>query len=214
MSGVLVILGGTFDPVHIGHLRAAIELREALAAAEVRLLPCAVPPHRAVPGASAAQRLAMLQAALIDSPGIGVDARELDRPGPSYTVDTLTELRQEQGERPLVLAMGADAFAGLPSWHRWDELIELAHIAVLTRPDSHQRLDPRLETLLAQRGTADPLLLAARPAGALIRIEILPIPVSSTLIRQRLAAGRSLAHLVPAGVLALIDQYGLYRRDR
>lgn len=214
MSGVLAILGGTFDPVHIGHLRAAIELGEALAAAEVRLLPCAVPPHRPQPGASAAQRLAMLQAALADAPGIGVDARELDRPGPSYTVDTLTELRREQGERALVLAMGADAFAGLPTWHRWEALIDLAHLAVLTRPDSHQRLDPRLETLLAQRGTADPSTLAARPAGALIRIEIPPIPVSSTLIRQRLAEGRSLAHLVPAAVLALIDHHGLYRRDR
>jgi nicotinate-nucleotide adenylyltransferase len=214
MTGVLAILGGTFDPVHIGHLRAAIELGEALAAAEVRLLPCAVPPHRPQPAASPSQRLAMLEAAVRDLAGIRVDARELDRSGPSYTVDTLAALRREQGARPLVLAMGADAFAGLPSWHRWEELIGLAHLAVLTRPDSHQRLDPRLENLLAQAGTADASSLAGKPAGALIRLEIPPIPVSSTLIRQRLAAGRSLAHLVPAAVLALIDHYGLYRRDR
>ncbi len=214
MKGVLAILGGTFDPVHIGHLRAAIELAEALSAAELRLMPCAVPPHRPQPGASPSQRLAMLEAAASGLTGIRVDARELDRPGPSYTVDTLSALRTEEGDRPIVLAMGADAFAGLPSWHRWEELIGLAHLAVLTRPDSHQRLDPRLETLLAQAGPADASTLAGQPAGALIRIEIPPIPVSSTLIRQRLAEGRSLAHLVPAAVLALIDQHGLYRRDR
>jgi len=127
----LAILGGTFDPVHIGHLNAAWEAAELLDA-DVRLMPANVPPHRPPPIASAQQRAAMLRAALQGQSRLALDTRELEREGPSYTVDTLAGLRAEQDDRPLILLLGEDAFAALPSWHRWRELFDLAHIGVLT----------------------------------------------------------------------------------
>ncbi len=210
----LALLGGTFDPVHVGHLRAAIEAREALAAEEVWLLPCAVPPHREQPVATPVQRLQMLEAAIIGLPGLRTDARELQRSGPSYTYDTLVSVRAEIGDaRPLVLIVGADAFAGLPGWHRWRELVDLAHIAVLARPDAHGLIDPRLEELLAGRGTADPGALARRPGGQVLRLQIPPLPVSSTMIRTRLQQGRSVRFLVPDPVLGMIAAEGWYSRQ-
>ncbi len=207
----LALLGGTFDPVHVGHLRAAIEAREALRADEIRLLPCAVPPHREQPAAGPEQRLLMLQAAIEGIPGLRADARELQRSGPSFTYDTLVSLRVEIGEqRPLVLVLGADAFAGLPSWHRWREINRLAHIAVLTRPDSSSLIDPRLEDLLASAGTADPAGLGVIPAGKVLRLQIPPMPVSSTLVRTRLRQGRSVRFLVPDAVIDMIADAGWY----
>lgn len=207
----LALLGGTFDPVHVGHLRAAIEAREALRADEIRLLPCAVPPHREQPAVGPEQRLQMLRAAIHGIPGLRADARELQRSGPSYTYDTLVSIRGEIGEAcPLVLVLGADAFAGLPSWHRWREITRLAHIAVLTRPDAHTLIDPRLEDLLASAGTADPAGLAASPAGQVLRLQIPPMPVSSTLVRARLRQGRSVRFLVPDAVIDLIADAGWY----
>lgn len=207
----LALLGGTFDPIHVGHLRAAIEAREALAAEEVRLLPAAVPPHREQPLATPEQRLAMLEAAIAGIPGLRADARELLRSGPSFTYDTLISVRAEIGTaRPLLLVLGADAFAGLPSWHRWREIIGLAHIVVLARPDAHGLIDPRLEELLASAGTADPVRLAGRPAGYVLRLQVPPLPVSSTLIRARLQQGRSVRFLVPDAVVDMIAAQGWY----
>lgn len=207
----LALLGGTFDPVHIGHLRAAIEAREALRADEIRLLPCAVPPHREQPELGPEQRLQMLQAAIAGIPGLRADARELQRSGPSYTYDTLISFRAEIGERqPLVLVLGADAFAGLPSWHRWREITGLAHLAVLTRPDAHNLIDPRLEDLLASAGTADPSELSASAAGRVLRLQIPPLPLSSTLVRTRLRQGRSVRFLVPDAVIDMIAAAGWY----
>jgi len=207
----LALLGGTFDPVHVGHLRAAIEAREALHADEIRLLPCAVPPHREQPAVGPEQRLLMLQAAIAGIPGLHTDARELQRSGPSYTYDTLLSVRGEIGERrPLVLVLGADAFAGLPTWYRWREITNVAHIAVLTRPDAHGLIDPRLEDLLASAGTADPARLAAAAAGQVLRLQIPPMPVSSTLVRTRLRQGRSVRFLVPDAVIEMIADAGWY----
>lgn len=210
MSGLCAVLGGTFDPIHHGHLRAAVEAREVLRADELRLMPCALPPHRPQPGANAEQRLQMIAAAIQGLPGLRCDDRELRRSGPSYTFDTLIGLRAELGERPLALVLGADAFAGLPSWHRWSELSGLAHLVVLTRPDAHALLDPRLEALLAQAGTADPDALHLRPSGLVLRLEIPAMPISSTLIRQRLRAARSVRYLLPDAVIELIQQWSLY----
>jgi len=212
MSGPIAILGGTFDPIHAGHLRAAIEVREALRADELRLVPCALPPHRAQPGATGEQRLAMIEAAIAGSPELRCDARELGRQGPSYTVDTLESLRQELGpQRSIVLVLGADAFHGLPSWHRWRELTRLAHIAVLTRPDAHGLIDPRLEELLAERATSKPDELSNSAAGHILRLEIPPLPISSTLIRARLKQRRSVRFLVPDAVIEHIEMFALYR---
>ena len=130
------LLGGTFDPVHFGHLRSAVEVCEQLQLDELRLIPSARPPHRGMPGATAAQRLRMVELALGQGGGLQVDDRELQRERPSYTVETLESLRQELGsDVALFMVLGWDAFCGLPSWHRWESLLELANLVVLQRPD-------------------------------------------------------------------------------
>ncbi|MFN2300762.1 MAG: nicotinate (nicotinamide) nucleotide adenylyltransferase, partial [Gammaproteobacteria bacterium] len=134
MGDRIGIFGGTFDPVHCGHLRAMVELRDELALNEVRVVPCGVPPHRAEPRASAQARLAMLDVALADLPGFSVDRRELERPGPSYMVDTLVSMRADWPEAALWLLLGHDAFCTLPQWRRWRELFSLANVGVARRP--------------------------------------------------------------------------------
>jgi len=195
----LAIFGGTFDPVHLGHLSVAWEAAELLDA-EVRLLPASVPPHRPAPIASAEQRVAMLRAALQGQSRLTLDIRELQRSGPSYTIDTLIELRAEQGERPLVLLIGADAFAGLPSWHRWRELFDVAHIGVLSRPGMDAVLPNELQQMVAGRRVDDATALRHKAAGKLIELTVTPLEISATRIRELLAAGRDPRYLLPAGL--------------
>jgi nicotinate-nucleotide adenylyltransferase len=197
----LAILGGTFDPVHLGHLRAAWEASEALDA-EVRLMPAHVPPHRPAPVASARQRVAILRAALDGQDRLTLDTRELDRNGPSYTFDTLAGLRGEIGARPLVLLIGSDAFAALPTWHRWRELFGLAHVGVLTRPGHVLSLPPELAEEVAQREVAQADRLHAGPSGHVLRIAITQLEISATRIRALLRDGRSPRWLLPEALLA------------
>jgi nicotinate-nucleotide adenylyltransferase len=209
---VIGILGGTFDPVHVGHLRVAIELREALALDEVRLVPCGVPPHRGTPAVTAVHRLAMCRLAVDDEPGLSVDPREVERPGPSYMVDTLAALRAEVGaERPLALLLGADAFLALHTWNRWEALRQLAHLVVVHRPgwalDSAAVAAP-LAPLLASRGDAAGLRRAA--AGGVVFQPVAPLDVSATALRARVAAGRSIRFLVPDPVWRYIRDNNLY----
>ncbi len=159
------ILGGTFDPIHHGHLRCAQELLQDLPLDEVRLVPCRIPPHRDTPQASAEQRLRMLKAALDGAPGLTVDDRELSREGPSYTVDTLHSLRAEFGATPLCLIVGMDAFNGLDRWHRWQELIGLAHIVVAHRPGWLPPQAGAVAELLSSHAIQSATELRARPAG-------------------------------------------------
>ena len=129
------VFGGTFDPIHFGHLRLAEEMAEGLGLSQVRFIPAGQPPHRGAPRTAASHRLEMVRRAIAGNPRFEVDAREVQRPDPSYTVDTLTALRAELGnEQPLWLLLGADAFSGLPSWHQWRQLFELANIVVAARP--------------------------------------------------------------------------------
>lgn len=205
----LALFGGTFDPVHIGHLSVAWEAAELLDA-EVHLLPANVPPHRPAPIAGASERVALLRAALTGQARLVLDTRELARRGPSYTVDTLRELRAEQGRRPLILLLGADAFAGLPSWHAWHALFDLAHIGVLSRPGVVATPSPELLAAIAARRTADPALLRASPSGRVIDLAVTPLEVSATRIRELLAAGCDPRYLLPAGVFddpALLAPY-------
>lgn len=212
----LGIFGGTFDPVHYGHLRAADEVRRALALAEVRLMPARDPPHRGEPSATAAQRVAMLELAVAEFPALGIDTREIARTGKSYTFDTLAGLRAEMPERPLVLVTGVDTFAGLPTWHRWHEIPALAHIAVVTRPG--YRIEDALQSPLAQlwneRHSADRSRLESAVAGTIFTVPVTPQPISATAIRAALARGRegreALHGLLPGAVLAYIDQHQLY----
>jgi len=206
----LAILGGTFDPVHLGHLRAAWEVAEALDA-EVRLVPAHVPPHRPAPVASAGQRVAMLRAALAGQCRLSLDTRELDRAGPSYTVDTLISLRAEIGARPLVLLLGADAFAGLPGWHRWHELPDFAHIGVLTRPGHVPPLPTELAEAIASREVSDANALCASAAGCVLRIAITPLEISGTRIRALLRSGRQPRWLLPDALLADSTLLAAYR---
>jgi len=195
----LALFGGTFDPVHLGHLSVAWEAAELLDA-EVRLMPANVPPHRPSPLATPEQRVAMLHAALQRQDRLTMDTRELRRSGPSYTYDTLSELRAEQGERPLVLLLGVDAFAGLPSWHRWRELFDLAHLGVLSRPGVEVELPHTLWAEIDARRVSDVAALRALPAGKVIELAVTPLEISATRIRELLAAGRDPRYLLPCGL--------------
>ncbi len=207
----VAILGGTFDPVHYGHLRVGWEVAEQLDCL-VHLMPSATPPHRAEPGASAQDRAAMLAMALAGQERLVLDRRELDRAGYSYSVETLRQLRQELGpERPLVFVMGADAFRALPSWHRWHELTELAHLVAMTRPRQRlDKLDPELHQAMVGRWTGLPERLHNEPCGRVMVVRVTPLAISSSLIRAALAAGRSPRFLLPQPVLDYIRERGLY----
>lgn len=207
----LALFGGTFDPVHLGHLSVAWEAAELLDA-EVRLMPAHVPPHKPAPLANAEQRVAMLHAALQKQGRLAVDTRELRRGGPSYTYDTLCELRAEVGARPLVLLLGVDAFAGLPSWHRWRELFEVAHLGVLSRPGVEPELPHTLWTEIEARRTDDVAELHAHPAGRVIELAVTPLEISATRIRELLAAGRDPRYLLPCGLFEDPALLAPYRR--
>jgi len=208
----IAILGGTFDPVHIGHLRVAWEAAEAFAA-QVRLMPAHVPPHRPAPVANVEQRVRMLQLALAGQDRLKLDTRELDRSGPSYTFDTLRSLRDEFGaDRSLILLLGADAFAGLPSWHRWRELFELAHIAALTRPGHAAAWSAELAAAADPRRVSDAGKLCATPAGCVFELPVTPLEISASQIRAQLAAGHEPRWLLPEALLADAQTLATYRR--
>ncbi len=210
----LAILGGTFDPVHLGHLRVAWEAAEALDA-EVRLLPARQPPHRPQPVAGAAQRVAMLRAALAGQSRLGLDLRELEREGASYTVDTLASLREEIGaQRPLVLLLGQDACAGLPTWHRWRELFERAHLAMLTRPAGMPAWPQALQAQWRRRLASSPAALREAPAGRVLALRVSALEISASHVRALLAAGREPRWLLPDALLsdpALLAPYRIPR---
>jgi len=208
----IAVLGGTFDPVHIGHLRVAWEAAESLDA-DVRLMPAQVPPHRPPPVANAQQRVRMLQLALRGHERLTLDTRELDRPGPSYTFDTLQSLRAEFGDaRALLLLLGADAFAGLPGWHRWRELFELAHIVVLTRPGHVVPWPAELAAAAAPRRVESVRRLHAVAAGHVFDLAVTPLEISASHVRALLAAGREPRWLLPEAVLAAPELSAAYRR--
>lgn len=208
------LLGGTFDPVHYGHLRLAEEAREALDLAEVRWLPAGQPPHRQVPRVAAVHRLEMVRRAVADNPAFAVDDAETRVDAPSYSVTTLERLRAGMGDRPLVLLMGADAFLGLATWHRWRDLLSLTHIGVAARPGfdlSPAALPAELAGACADRLGADPCLLRAAPAGRVVQFAMTPLAISASLLRARLAAGLSARYLLPDPVREYIDRQQLYR---
>ena len=207
------IFGGTFDPIHHGHLRVALELYQQLGLDEVRFIPCRQPPHRSMPQASDAQRLTMLQLALAGQSGFVIDQRELRREGPSYMVDTLASIRAEVGDVPVCLIVGADAFAKLAGWHRWSHLIELAHIVVAHRPGSAFLLEDELLTLYQQCQIDDPNEMVRVPAGHILRFQVTQLDISSAKIREELANGRSVRYLLPEDVWAYIQQQGLYQNQ-
>lgn len=207
----LALLGGTFDPVHYGHLRAAWEAAEQLDA-EVQLLPANVPPHRPQPAVDATGRVELLRLALAGQERLRLDTRELQRAGPSYTVDTLHELRAEIGsQRPLLLLLGMDAFAALASWNRWLQLFELAHIAVMDRPGPAPAFPPPLQAQVDARRTGLDGDWRSRGAGCVLFLDVTALEISATAVRGQLAAGLSPRYLLPDAVLQEIQRCGWYR---
>ncbi|UVE17194.1 nicotinate-nucleotide adenylyltransferase [Pseudomonas sp. LS44] len=205
------LFGGTFDPVHIGHLRGALEVVEQFRLDELRLIPSARPPHRDTPQVAAAARLAMVELAVNGVAALTVDDRELRRDKPSYTIDTLESLRGElAADDQLYLLLGWDAFCGLPTWHRWEELLDHCHILVLQRPDADSEPPEALRNLLAARSSTDPQAIDG-PSGQIAIVWQTPLAVSATQIRQLLVNGKSAQFLVPDAVLAYIHTHGLYR---
>jgi nicotinate-nucleotide adenylyltransferase len=207
------ILGGTFDPVHVGHLRLAIEALERLGLAHVRLIPLNNPNHRTAPMVEAERRLQMLQKS-IDHAQLIVDARELEREGVSYTIDTLMTLRADFANHPICLLLGADAFKGLCDWHRWEELLDYCHLVVVNRPGSNSDFEPRLQQLLERAQIADPDILRRLPCGRILFLSIPLLPISSTDVRARIADGRSISYLVPPSVHQTILQNEYYKSPK
>lgn len=211
----VAMLGGTFDPVHLGHLRSAVELREALALDRVHLIPASVPPLRGEPRVPARTRLTLLELGIGDTPGLVADPRELAREGPSYSADTLASLRAELGaEARLVMAIGHDAFLRLAEWRDPERLFALAHLAVIDRPDHEAPLPEALSALLAGREADSVEGLFARPAGGLLRLALPSrMAISATEVRRRLARGKSVRYLLPEAVEDHILRHGLYRQS-
>jgi nicotinate-nucleotide adenylyltransferase len=208
---IIGIFGGTFDPVHCGHLRAASEVRERLELSELRLMPAGSPPHRSVTFASAQQRLAMLRLALTGQSDLVVDDREVRRAGFSYMVDTLEEVRREEGAKPLLLIIGQDAANILDTWHEWQQLFRLTHIVIMRRPNSRGVYSAQLSRELQPRWVHEVRHLQAVPAGRVLALEVTQLAISSTDIRQQIAHGLSPRFLLPDPVLDYIYQHGLYR---
>lgn len=197
--------GGTFAPIHNGHLRLAIELRDQLGLDEIRVTPSARPPHRANPGISAERRLEWVRLAVGDEPGLRVDDREVRRAAqwqkPSYTYDSLAELKAEAPEARLFLLLGDDAFNQLHSWHRWRELFDLAHVVVVERPGTPPVPTAELADFLRGRKAVAVHALHESTQGLWLSARVPGLAISSTRIRSLLQAGRSVRGLVPEAVL-------------
>lgn len=209
---VIAIFGGTFDPIHYGHLRPLLEVKQALGLDQVRLIPAFTPPHREAPGADVSQRLTMLRLALAEVPGFVIDERELQRGGRSYTVDTLQPLRDEIGpDMPLCLIMGLDAFVTLDSWHEWRRLNRLAHIVVTQRPGAELPHSGPVAELMATARARHAAELQQTPAGRIWFQEVTQLEISATAIRAERARGGDIRFLLPDNVRHFIETEGLYK---
>lgn len=208
------IFGGMFDPVHFGHLRPALEVLEHLSLDKLHFVPCAQPPHRAAAVTPAAMRCELLQAAIADQPGFVLDKREIERAetngAPSYTVDTLASFRKEYPQTPLCLLVGMDAFISLAQWHRWQELLDYAHLVVMHRPDVEPVIDEPLAAVCHTAQTNDKAVLHQSLAGHVYFQSVTQIDLSSTAIRNIASRNESLRYLMPEPVCDIINRQHLY----
>jgi nicotinate-nucleotide adenylyltransferase len=208
------LLGGTFDPIHYGHLRVAEQLADALQLDEIRFIPSANPPHRQSPQTSAADRCEMVRLAITGNPRFVLDDRELLRSGASYTIDTLLSLRAELGDdAALYLIMGSDAFIEFDSWHRWQAITELCHLILVERPNVQmsEALRPALQSLLRERYADQAAVLAERAAGHIMIQRITALDISATSIRKDFRTKHSPRYLLPDSVVDFIQGHRLYR---
>lgn len=208
------ILGGTFDPIHFGHLRMALELYETLNLAKVLIIPCYQPVHRKLPIASPEDRLAMVKRAIASEPALQVDAREIRRKGPSYMIDTLLELRAEMPKIPLCLLIGIDAFLGFASWHRWKEILKLTHLIVAHRPQYQLPSAGIIADLIKQCLQQEVSFIHEHLAGGILLRPITALEISATDIRKQIAMGKNPRYLLPDSVDEYIKQHGIYSINR
>lgn len=208
--GPIGVFGGTFDPIHLGHLRTAYELLNEFTLAEVRFVPCRLPHHDKAPSASAELRLQMVRAAIAAEPGFRVDERELRRDGVSYSVDTLESLRADFPDRTLVLLIGLDAFLAFTSWHRWQDIMQLAHIIVARRPGSEISDAGPVGPLLDRCGTLDAADLHRVPAGKIFIHTVTQLEIASSTIRAMVGRGGDPRFLVTESVRQIIEKSGCY----
>jgi len=215
LSEAIGLFGGTFDPVHFGHLRLAEEAISHLGLSSVRWIPAGQPPHRGSPQVTPQQRLEMVRQATANNPRFSLDPAEVEAQRTSYTVDTLERLRGQLGvAQPLVLLVGADAFAGLASWHRWRDLFSLAHIAISHRPGfpvALSSLPHELATEFSDRQVGDARCLGEQACGRIVTFAMTQLAISATQIRKLLANGKSARYLLPDAVLDYIQLHQLYR---
>jgi nicotinate-nucleotide adenylyltransferase len=205
------IFGGTFDPIHFGHLRVALDVLETLALDQVRFVPLKIAVHRNQPSTPPEIRLAMVRAAVAGQPGFAADGRELARDGPSYTLHTVQSLREELGDEPLCLLLGADAFNGFLDWHRPLEILRLSHLVIMQRPGANLPEEPRLRALIDRHLAATADELRAAPGGRMLFLPVTQLDISATDIRRRIAEGRSPRYLLPPGVEQILLDQALYR---
>jgi nicotinate-nucleotide adenylyltransferase len=208
----LVFMGGTFDPVHNGHLRTALELKQWLGVDQVCLIPSGAPVHRDQPGCTPQQRLAMVHLAVRDEPALCADAREIESDEPSYSLLTLQALRRERGEScPIIMTMGMDAYQTLPGWYEWQSFLDYAHILVLARPGYEGTgSDARLADFTRRHQASEVGELLQQPAGRVHIQELTPLGISATQIRRLIAQGQSPRYLLPEPVWHYIQQHKLY----
>jgi nicotinate-nucleotide adenylyltransferase len=208
----IAVLGGTFDPVHHGHLRLATDLAEQLNLSSLKLMPSYQPMHRDIPSATAEQRLEMLRLSICDNSSLDIDARELKRKGPSYTLLSLKEIRQEVGATtPLYFVLGEDAFCHFDQWYQWQELIEYAHILVAVRPGSHPNFSSDLTNFVNKvkyQGQGYP----STAYGSVVFIDNAKLEISSTTIRQKITEGQCIQYLLPKNVVDYIQLNKIYSK--
>lgn len=204
------ILGGTFDPIHYGHLRPCLDLLQQLKLDHIRLLPNHIPPHRATPGSSAHHRLAMAKLAIEQCHELHIDERELHRSTPSYTIDTLIELASEFPDTAICFLIGMDSLNSLHTWHRWQELLSYCHLVVSYRPNYQLNLAPEVQTVFDQVQTTDPDLIHQNSHGHILLWPSTQLEISATRIRQLIKTQQNPSYLLPNNVITYIKQHNLY----
>lgn len=205
------VYGGTFDPIHFGHLRSALDIAERLSLSRVLMIPSATPPHRKTPQVAISHRWQMLSLALAEDDVLRADDREIKREGASYTYDTLAQIRNEVGDTPLCLIQGSDVFSHLDTWYRWQELLDLAHIVIMRRAGHDVQWSEAVSRRYRSAYRQDCECLSAHAAGSICEVEVTSLHISATDIRQRLLENKSLRYLVPANVCSYIEKNQLYQ---
>jgi nicotinate-nucleotide adenylyltransferase len=208
------LLGGTFDPVHYGHLRPALEVQQALNLEQICFIPCGLPPHREPPVASVEQRIAMLKLAVQQQPGFALDLREVERPGPSYMIDTVRSYHETPGQNSYCLLLGMDAFMYFDTWKDWQSIIEHVNLIIMTRPGADLqsiRGKKVLQGFIDSHVVADKSELSSKHSGGLLFQEVTSLAISATAIREAVKRGNSVKFLMPDAVIDYINKYELYR---